>query len=141
MACGKVLAFRIRRFYVRNPIPPKIRDSGPKGPRFKNYALPQWGLPDEVHATPTFSSTTRRQHQKSHQFHHLLHSPDGSPTTPTAELSQFRVCDTFQRTKPSRACAQTIGAAICAYALHAALGSDIKQAGGCSCSAPCCAIL
>ncbi|GBM55501.1 hypothetical protein AVEN_264871-1 [Araneus ventricosus] len=62
----------------------------------------------------------------SHQFHLLLRSPDGSTTTPKAtQLSQFKVYDTFHSAKSvmhfiaqksACACAQTIGAAICAYA-------------------------
>ncbi|GBM40693.1 hypothetical protein AVEN_159667-1 [Araneus ventricosus] len=57
-------------------------------------------LSDIEHATTTFSPTTRWQHHKFHQFHLLLHSADGSTTTPTAtQLSQFKVCDTFHSTK------------------------------------------
>ncbi|GBN79312.1 hypothetical protein AVEN_274265-1 [Araneus ventricosus] len=48
-----------------------------------------------------FQSTNRWQHQQSDQFHLLLHSPDGSTTTPTAkQLSQFKVYDAFLSTKP-----------------------------------------
>ncbi|GBN16617.1 hypothetical protein AVEN_93152-1 [Araneus ventricosus] len=101
----------------------KIRDSGPKGPRFKSTHCHS-GVTDKVHATPTFSPTTRWEHQKSHQFHLLLHSPDDSTTTPIAtQLSHFKDYDTFHSTydafhstKPARACALTMGTAICAYA-------------------------
>ncbi|GBN99525.1 hypothetical protein AVEN_46564-1 [Araneus ventricosus] len=72
---------------------------------------------DNEHSTTTFSPATRWQHQKSHHFYILPHSPDRSTTTPTAtQLSQFKVYDTFHSTKSARACAQTIEAAICTYA-------------------------
>ncbi|GBM96647.1 hypothetical protein AVEN_240959-1 [Araneus ventricosus] len=93
----------------------KMLDSGHKGFRFKATHF-QSGDREE-HATPTFSPTNRWQFQKSRQFHLLLHSPEGSTTTPTSTpVSQFKVYDTFHSTKPARACAQTIRAAICAYA-------------------------
>ncbi|GBO10111.1 hypothetical protein AVEN_165479-1 [Araneus ventricosus] len=50
--------------------------------------------------TLTFSPTSKWQHQKSHQFHLLLHSPDCSTTTPTAtQPSEFKVYDKFHSTK------------------------------------------
>ncbi|GBO17305.1 hypothetical protein AVEN_111800-1 [Araneus ventricosus] len=51
------------------------------------YALPKWRLAKQ--ATTTFSPTTRWHHQKPHQLHLLLHSPDGSPTA--TQFSQFKV--------------------------------------------------
>ncbi|GBM46599.1 hypothetical protein AVEN_95597-1 [Araneus ventricosus] len=71
----------------------KIRESGPKGPRFKSTHCHS-GNPDVIHATPTFSPTTRWQHQKSHHFHLLVYSPDGSTPIPTStQFSQFKVYD------------------------------------------------
>ncbi|GBM50858.1 hypothetical protein AVEN_140958-1 [Araneus ventricosus] len=46
------------------------------------------GDPEE-HGTPTFSPTTRWQHQKSHQFHLLLHPTDGSTSTSTPSSPKF----------------------------------------------------
>ncbi|GBN41816.1 hypothetical protein AVEN_45711-1 [Araneus ventricosus] len=134
----------------------KIRDSGPKCLRFKSTCLLKWWLQDEEHATTIFSPTNRWQHHSSHQFHLLPHSTDGSTTTPTASSSPIsKVCDRFHSTKsmthfiaqkPERACAQTMEAAICAYARSTRwcnyrfhdIQNNIKQAGGFSCS---CAIL
>ncbi|GBO14285.1 hypothetical protein AVEN_156379-1 [Araneus ventricosus] len=84
---------------------------------------PKWWLADKEHATTTtFSPTIRWQHHKLRQFHLLLHSTDGSTTTPTAmQLSQFKVYDAFHTKKPACAYAQTIGTAICAYARSTSL--------------------
>ncbi|GBN09311.1 hypothetical protein AVEN_9149-1 [Araneus ventricosus] len=92
-----------------------MRDSGFKGLRFKSTRT------SKVVTRTTFSPTTRWQHQKSYQFHLLLHSPDGS--TRATQLSQFKVCDTFHSTNAARACAQTIGQQ--SVRMHAAHGSTI----------------
>ncbi|GBO30606.1 hypothetical protein AVEN_273170-1 [Araneus ventricosus] len=101
----------------------RIFGSEPKGPRFYPAA--------KVVTRNNFQSHYRWRHQKSGQFHLLLHSPDGSTTTPTAtQLSQFKACDAFHNmqslwpfhsTKSARACAPPIWAAICAYARSTSL--------------------
>ncbi|GBM34544.1 hypothetical protein AVEN_77511-1 [Araneus ventricosus] len=64
----------------------KMLDSGSKGPRFQSSYCHS-GDPEE-HATPTFSPTTRWQHQKSHL---LLRPTDGSTSTPSCPT--YKVCD------------------------------------------------
>ncbi|GBN11621.1 hypothetical protein AVEN_111506-1 [Araneus ventricosus] len=44
----------------------------------------------EEQATSTFNPTTRWQHQKSHQFHLLLHPTDGSTSTSTPSSPKFK---------------------------------------------------
>ncbi|GBN60038.1 hypothetical protein AVEN_106963-1 [Araneus ventricosus] len=61
-------------------------DSNPKCLRFQSTYC-QSGDPEE-HTTPTFSPTTRRQHQISHQIHLLLHPIDGSTSTSTPSSSK-----------------------------------------------------
>ncbi|GBO19989.1 hypothetical protein AVEN_251511-1 [Araneus ventricosus] len=76
----------------------RVFGSEPKGPRF--YPAAKVVTRGRRTRNNNFSPTNRWQHQKSGHFHLLLHSPDGSSTTPTAtQLSQFKACDTFHSTK------------------------------------------
>ncbi|GBO20018.1 hypothetical protein AVEN_14435-1 [Araneus ventricosus] len=76
----------------------KIRNSGPKGPRFKSTHCHSGDSrtknTQQLLSVPLLDGST-----KNHIIHLLLHSPDDSSTTPTAtQLSQFKVYDTFHST-------------------------------------------
>ncbi|GBO09912.1 hypothetical protein AVEN_163963-1 [Araneus ventricosus] len=55
----------------------------------------------QITSIPSSATSDRGQHYKSY----------------SKQLSHFKVYDAFHSTKSARVCAQTIGAAICAYAL------------------------
>ncbi|GBM94845.1 hypothetical protein AVEN_201449-1 [Araneus ventricosus] len=71
----------------------------------------------------------------------LLHQ--ALPNSKFMTISQHKVCDALHSTKPARACAHTNRRLQSAH-MHAAhlslprYSNNIKQAGGCSCSAPYC---
>ncbi|GBM83787.1 hypothetical protein AVEN_39412-1, partial [Araneus ventricosus] len=65
----------------------KIRDSEPKNARFESSYCHS-GDPEE-HTTPTFSPTTRWQHQKSHQFHLLLYPTDDNFYTKLSQIQSL----------------------------------------------------
>ncbi|GBN24765.1 hypothetical protein AVEN_120448-1 [Araneus ventricosus] len=90
----------------------KMLDSGPKGHRFKSTYCHSGDEDKEQELSfplldgitknqiPLSATADRWQHQKSY----------------SKQLSHFKVYDAYHSTKTERAWAQTIGAAICAYA-------------------------